>query len=131
MLNPGFQLLESLRTVRLVGSDKLRLEPASRIPAEMILRIREEKPALLEALRVRPATCSAECHEIEPGVWIHRPWTGCITCKKEEIRSQREVAVTCWHCQGETRCGCIACWQAGPGECVTCEGTGQVLRWIQ
>jgi hypothetical protein len=54
----GLQILNALRvagvTVRLVEPDKLRLEPASKIPAGIIPRIRTEKPAILEALRNRP-----------------------------------------------------------------------------
>lgn len=132
----GLEILESLRslgvTVQAVGPDRLRLEPASKIPAEMVPRIREAKPAILEALRNRPSTCSPDCYELEPGIWIHRPHTGCTTIKPEAGVSQRRVAVTCWHCHGEKSCACSACWQVGgPGECVTCKGRGQVWRWIQ
>ncbi|PYT27619.1 MAG: hypothetical protein DMG58_20025 [Acidobacteria bacterium] len=129
----GHEILESLRslgvTVQAAGPDRLRLEPASKIPAEMIPGIREAKPAILEALRNRPATCSPDCYELEPDVWIHRPHTGCTTIRPEASGSQHKVAVTCWHCRGEKRCTCIACWQTG--QCVTCKGTGQIWRWIQ
>lgn len=61
MPDNGVQLLESLRslgvTVRVVGPDRLSLEPASRIPAEMVPLIREAKPAILQALRERIACC--------------------------------------------------------------------------
>ena len=131
----SLEILESLRslgvTVQAVGPDRLRLEPASKIPAEMVPRIREAKPAILEALRNQPTTCSPHCYELEPGVWIHRPWTGCTTSKAEASEHGHKVMVTCWHCRGEKRCTCIACWQAGPGECATCQGSGQVERWIQ
>jgi hypothetical protein len=57
----GLEILESLRTlgvtVTAVEPDRLRLEPASKIPAEMVARIREAKPGILEALRNRPASC--------------------------------------------------------------------------
>jgi hypothetical protein len=136
MADTGVQILESLRSlgvkVRMVGLGKLSLEPASKIPAEMVPRIRQAKPAILEALRNRPATCSPDCYELEPGIWIHRPHVGCTTIKPEASESQHKVAETCWHCLGEKRCACIACWQAGgPGDCVTCKGTGQVWRWVQ
>jgi hypothetical protein len=131
----GLEILESLRslgvTVKAVGPDRIRLEPASKIPAEMVPRIREAKPTILEALRSRPATCSPDCYEIEPGIWIHRPHKGCTTIKPEASDLRRKMAVTCWHCRGEKRCACIACWQAGPGDCVTCKGRGQVWRWVQ
>jgi hypothetical protein len=129
----GLEILESLRslgvTVEAVGRGKLRLEPASKIPAEMVPRIREVKTAILEALRNRPATCSPDCYEVQLGVRIHRPPAGCITIRPEARAAQHKVVVTCWHCRGEKRCTCIACWQTG--QCVTCKGTGQTWRWIQ
>jgi len=129
----GFEFLESLRnlgvTVEAVGPDKLRLEPASKIPAEMVPRIREAKTAILEALLNRPATCSPDCYEVQLGDWIHRPHAGCITIRPEASSAQHKVVVTCWHCRGEKRCRCISCWQTG--QCVTCKGAGQTWRWIQ
>jgi hypothetical protein len=131
----GAQILESLRslgvTVQVVEPGRLRLEPASKIPTEIVSRIREAKPAILEALRNRLATCSPDCYEAEPGVRIHRPHKGCTTIRPEAGGSEHKVAVTCWHCQGGKRCSCIACWQAGPGDCATCKGLGQVWRWVQ
>lgn len=135
MVDTGAQILESLRslgvTVQLVEPNKLRFEPASKVPAEMVSRIRAAKPAILQALRNRPATCSSHCYELEPGIWVHRPWTGCTTVQAESAQPQHKVAVTCWHCRGEKRCGCSACWQGGPRDCVTCKGTGQTWRWVQ
>ena len=65
MPDTGGQILESLRSlgvaVRVVRQDTLRLEPASKIPSEIVLRIREEKPAILEALRNRPAEPETNC----------------------------------------------------------------------
>lgn len=53
----ALEILESLRglgiTVHVVGPDRLRLEPASRIPPEMVPRILEAKGAILEELRSR------------------------------------------------------------------------------
>jgi len=115
-----------------VDGDTLCLKPRRALDDGLLARVREAKPAILEALRNLPATCSPECYEIESGVWIHRPHAGCTTIKPEASESQHKVAETCWHCRGEKRCACIACWQAvGPGECVTCKGTGQVWRWVQ
>lgn len=114
-----------------VEGDTLCLKPRRALDDALLARVRRAKPAILEAVRNRPSTCSSDCYELEPGVWIHRPHTGCTTIKPEASRSQHIVAVTCWHCQGEKRCACIACWQAGPGKCVTCKGTGHVLRWVQ
>jgi len=82
------QILESLRSlgvaVRVVRQDTLSLEPASKIPSEMVLRIREEKPAILEALRNRPAEpetiCGsphcAGCYDVGDGRRIHPPKCG-------------------------------------------------------
>ena len=124
-----------------IEGDTLCLKPRRALDDTLLARVREAKPAILEALRNRPAACSPDCYELEPGIWIHRPHTGCSTIKlekefkfsKPEVSdSLRRVAATCWHCRGEKRCACSACWQAGgPGQCVTCKGRGQVWRWVQ
>jgi hypothetical protein len=62
-----------------VDGDTLSLKPRSALDDSLLARVREMKPAILEALRNRPATCSPDCYEIEPGIRIHRPWTGCTT----------------------------------------------------
>jgi hypothetical protein len=62
-----------------VDGDTLSLKPKSALDDSLLARVREAKPAILEALRNWPATCSPDCYEIEPGIWIHRPWTGCTT----------------------------------------------------
>ena len=102
MFDTGTQIIESLQslgvTVRVVGSDGLRLEPASKIPKEMISIIRDAKAAILRALRSRKPTCSLDCYEVEAGIWIHRPWTGCTTFKIEEsgvTPGKREISKTC------------------------------------
>jgi hypothetical protein len=88
MPDTGIQLLESLRilgvAVRVVGPDRLHFEPASKIPAEMVPRIREQKPAILEALRNRLAetgpVCGsphcAGCYDVGEGRKIHPPKCG-------------------------------------------------------
>lgn len=91
MPDNGVQLLESLRslgiTVRVVGMDRLSLEPASRIPADMVPRIREAKPAILQALRKQSpvagdgiAACGspycAGCYDVGDGRKIHPPKCG-------------------------------------------------------
>lgn len=113
-----------------VDGDSLSLRPKRALDDALLDRVREAKPAILEALRNRPATCSAQCYEVEPGKWIHRPHTGCTTIKTGSPPLQK-VSVTCGHCGGEKRCGCIACWQNGPGACSACKGTGEVWRWVQ
>lgn len=57
----SLEILETLRTlgvsVELIGRDRLRLEPASRIPAELVQRIREAKLQIIEDLkRTRPSS---------------------------------------------------------------------------
>lgn len=133
-MNAAAEVLSELQrrgvTLKADG-DTLCLKPRRALDDALLARVREAKPAILEALRSRPVTCAASCYEIDPGVWIHRPWTGCITARAEVGKPFRQVRVTCWHCHGEKKCTCIACWQSGPGDCVTCKGTGLVLRWIQ
>ena len=135
MAMDGLQILNALRvagvTVRLVEPDRLRLEPASKIPAEILPRIRAAKPAILEALRSRPVTCAASCYEIDAGRWIHHPWNGCTTIQRKADAPLHKVQEPCWHCRGEKSCACIACRQAGPSDCVVCKGSGQVWRWVQ
>lgn len=115
-----------------VEGDTLCLKPRRALDDALLARVREAKPAILDALRKRPATCSPNCYEVELGRWIHHPWVGCDTTTKSEGSERlRRVQDTCWHCHGEKRCDCIACWQAGPGACVTCKGSGQVWRWVQ
>ena len=114
-----------------VKGDTLCLNPRRSLDDALLARIREAKPAILEALRNRPATCGPSCYAIGPGCWIHHPWNGCATVQKEAGKPLWKVQETCWHCHGEKRCDCIACWQGGPGECVTCKGVGQVMRWVQ
>jgi hypothetical protein len=113
-----------------VDGDFLSLKPKSALDDALLARVREAKPAILEALRNRPVTCSPDCYELEPGIWAHRPWTGCTTIQPEASESHK-VAVTCWHCRGEKICACSACWQGGTRECVACKGTGQGWRWVQ
>lgn len=145
--------------VRVIGPDRLRFEPASRIPADLIPRIHESKAEILEELAKRPATCSPSCYEIEPEHWIHRPWDG---CKTAQVEDQEPIIPTradcgcdgavcrqcwlcaehcrclpkevCWHCRGVGRCGCTACWKSHAGEnapCLVCEGAGKLIGQAQ
>lgn len=114
-----------------VEGDTLCLKPLRALDHALLSRVRKAKAAILEALRRRPATCSPACYEVEPEIWVHQPWAGCTTINPESTGSVRKVAITCWHCRGGKTCGCIACWQGGPRDCVACKGTGQVWRWLQ
>jgi len=102
--------LERRGVIVALDGDTLSLKPRRSLDDALLARVREAKPAILEALRSRPATCAASCYEIDAGRWIRE---------------------TCWHCHGEKECGCIVCWQAVPSECVVCKGSGQVWRWVQ
>lgn len=103
-------LLETLQSlgvaVTLGATDRIRLEPASRIPAELVPRIREAKPEIIAALKIsrarqaversepdrrpveRPATCLPACLE-QDGVLIHAE--GCPTV--EAMRRSRKNCV--------------------------------------
>jgi TubC N-terminal docking domain len=133
-----------------VEGDTLCLRPKRALDEEMLNRIRESKSALLETLRGRLSTCSAQCYEVAPGRWIHRPWAGCRTPAPERLavvpsRADCEcdgpVCRWCWlcarHCHGahvftpktqpepreSPRNAEMNCWQCG-GEgrcdCTTC-----------
>jgi hypothetical protein len=114
------QTLQSLGvTVTEVDGDRLRLEPANRIPVGLIPRLREAKPALLEALRKRPTACSSSCYEVEPGRCIHYPERGC----KAPVSLKRATGVPqaeCKHCDGTGQCSCPACTLRRTEETVPC-----------
>ena len=88
------QILETLRalgvTVEVIGPDRLRLEPASRIPPDLVPRIREAKGEILEALRNRPAIGSKEARA-EVGK--------AISCRYDWLPSCRGLRLHCvTHC---------------------------------
>ena len=109
----------------------LCLKPRRALDDALLARVREAKAAILEALLSRSATCASSCYEVEPRRWIHHMWNGCATVQPEAGELLRKVQETCWHCHGEKRCECIACWQGGLRVCGACKGTGQVSRWVQ
>ena len=118
-------------TVELIGVDRIRLAPASRIPENLIPIIRNEKPEILEALRNRE--CGLECYFIGEGKRIHRPWSGRCEAKVKKF-IPRQIERTCWHCSGSGRCKCIVCAEGLPSaieaECTVCAGIGKVAAWI-
>jgi hypothetical protein len=116
-----------------VEGDTLCLKPKKALDDALLARVRESKPALMKTLRSRPSTCALQCYEVEPGVWIHRPWTGCTTSKAEPSTAGREVSMVCWHCKGERTCDCSTCAPGSlskAGECVWCKGVGQLWRQV-
>ena len=121
-------------TVELIGPDRLRFRPASRIPADLIPRIREAKDEILKALANRPVPIP-ECEPIIPS----RADCGCPgpVCRRCWLCPEHCHCLpvgTCWHCRGEGRCACTACWKRSAGEtaqCVVCEGTGKLPGRVQ
>lgn len=106
-------------TVKAVGPDRLRIEPASKVPADLLPRIREAKPELLALIRTRPATCATSCYEIEPGRWVHRPWNGCKTgAPSGAVRAVPQSI--CRHCNGTGVCPCPACNLRRTSDAVPC-----------
>jgi hypothetical protein len=59
--------------------DTLILKPRRAVDSELLARVRDHKPEIIQALSARPAKCAASCYEVEPGRWIHHPWDGCLT----------------------------------------------------
>lgn len=90
----ALELLETLRTlgvrVDVIGPDRLRLEPASRIPPDLLPRIREAKPEILAAL-VRPAVV------VEPAECRHCEGRGKCECPACTLR-RTEKPVPCCMC---------------------------------
>lgn len=143
----------------IADGDALVLKPKRAVDGELLALVREHKPDIIRALSVRPATCSPTCYEIEPGRRIHRPCDGCKTpllepiepivptradcgcdgpvCRRCWLCAEHCSCLpqgTCWHCRGEGRCGCTACWKGYAGEtarCVVCEGTGKLTGRVQ
>ncbi|HLJ87430.1 MAG TPA: hypothetical protein VKZ53_11445, partial [Candidatus Angelobacter sp.] len=125
-------------TVKVAGPDRLRIEPASRIPPELIPRIKEAKPDILRVLQGRPSSsldCGASCYEVthpETGkpAKIHRPWDGGCRARPEELTT-RQVERECWHCAGAKKCRCVSCAlvdESGP--CAACGGSGKTVAWV-
>lgn len=131
-----------------VEAGALVLKPRRALDSDLLARVREHKTEILAALATRPATCSPSCYEVEPGRWIHHPWDGCKTplpestepivpnradcgcpspvCRRCRLWGEHCHCLakgTCWHCRGES---------AGEtGQCVVCEGTGQLPGRVQ
>jgi hypothetical protein len=138
------EILETLRTlgitVTIIPPDRLRLQPASRIPPELLPRIRQAKPEILAALaRPTVAVQPAECRHCEgrgkcdcPACTLGRTEepAPCLMCHPadRQLWLAANRPETCWHCGGSGMCGCIACNPKEP--CRTCGGSGKA-SWIQ
>lgn len=140
----GVEILETLRTlgvtVEVIGPDRLRFHPASRIPPGLVCSIRESKSEILAALArptaaVQPQKCGhcGEKGECDcPACNLRRVDNPvpCLMCRPQERQAWLAAtrAETCWHCGGSGKCGCIACNPKEP--CQTCGGVGRA-SWIQ
>jgi hypothetical protein len=109
-----------------VEGETLCLRPKHALDEDLLARIRETKPDILEALK-RPERCAASCYQVEPGYWIHRPWDGCKTI--QPAQAERRLERKCFHCCGSGACRCVACGRKG--SCLPCQGTGKTLDWVQ
>lgn len=134
----GVEILETLRTlgvtVEVIGPDRLGCQPASRIPSELVTRIREAKAEILAMLRPLAATVSqSECRHCNgtggcscPACTLRRTEkvVPCLMCHPMErqvwLAASRHE--TCWHCQGSGKCGCISC-----GESEVCRICGALV----
>jgi hypothetical protein len=141
------EILGTLQTLGVkvtpIPPDTLRLEPASKVPADLLSRIRESKAEILAAL-VPPtlATPTGEpelCQHCDgagvcacPACTLRRTSkpTPCSMCRWEEHRLWLAATRSegCWHCGGNGKCGCIACERMKV--CGICGGSGKA-PWIQ
>lgn len=92
------QRLHSLGvTITVVDGRRLRLEPANRVPDDLIPSLRSAKLAILDVLKSRPLT---------------RGESGC-----ESARGPQE---DCHHCNGAGECSCPACTLRRTTKAVPC-----------
>lgn len=93
------QRLESLGvTITVIDGQRLRLEPAGRVPEELIPSLRAAKPAILQALKSGPVA--------NPRSY----------CEGEGRSPQGE----CKHCDGGGECSCPACTLRRTTDAVPC-----------
>jgi len=118
--------------------DALVLKPRRALDDELLVRVREHKPEILRALWARPATCAASCYEAE-SIVPTRADCGCagVVCRRcwlcAEVHCRCLPKTICWHCRGEGRCACTACWKRFAGEvveCVVCHGSGKIVKRV-
>lgn len=121
-------------TIRTDG-ETIRLKPRAALDDGLLACVKAHKHEILAVLSARPAPCSRNCYEIEPGKWIHHPWDGCKTCLTPlPEKPPQKVESICWHCNGEGACPCSTCWNpatSGLDDCAACKGTGKVWQWLQ
>jgi hypothetical protein len=119
--------------LRVVGTTAkvVKLSPKAALDKNLLARARAVKDGIIGMLSRRPATCSKECYEVEPGCWIHRPWAGCTTTRGPAVEAYRDVVeLVCWHCLGRKRCNCANC-QEPDDTCAVCSGAGLVRGTVQ
>jgi hypothetical protein len=131
------EIIEKLRALGVsltpIPPDFLRLEPASRVPPELIPRIVESKPAILAAL-ARPTVEPADCQHCGgkgecdcPACNLRRTDKAVPCCMCRWADRQVWLVATrpegCWHCAGSGKCGCVGCGRSGV--CAVCGGKVQ------
>ena len=142
-MNGAAQIIEKLHAlgvkVTAIPPDRLRLEPASKVPPDLLPRIRESKPAILAALALPPVQ-PAECEHCDgkgecscPACTLRRTEKAvpCCMChwQERQVWLAATRPETCWHCGGNGKCGCIAC--ESRKVCGICSGSGKAAPWIQ
>jgi hypothetical protein len=86
-----------------VEGDILCLRPTRALDGALLARVRDSKPAILEALRKLPPHAEAHANTL--------------------------AITTCWHCGGSGECKCSTCGMLKPstvwaaGECIACKPT--------
>jgi hypothetical protein len=93
-------------TVEVIGSDRLRFRPASRIPASLIPRIREAKAEILKALSALPVPSAPSCYEIDLGRGCEMPLPESaepIVPSRADCGCVGPVCRRCWLC-AEVHC---------------------------
>jgi hypothetical protein len=128
-----------------VEGETLCLKPKHALDANLLARLREHKPEILDALSRRRAAVDASCCESQqqckhcgdkgkckcPACTLRRTDEAvpCLMCRAD--RRQVWLAATrresCWRCAGK-RTFPGSCWP--PCECIVCGGEGR-RAWLQ
>jgi hypothetical protein len=124
-----------------VEGKTLCLKPKHAVDANLLARLREHKPEILDALSGRPMTGDASCYESQLECQ-HCDGHGLCNCAACTLRrtdaavpclmcrpDQRQIWLaasrrdSCWHCSGHRVCGCFLCVDPQTpkaGFCIVC-----------
>ena len=119
--------LERRGVIVALDGDTLSLKPRRSLDDALLARVREAKPAILEALRSRPATCAASCYRLTraagfiiPGMAVPRSSrkrthlcarfgrpAGTATARRNAAAScaGKQCRASVWSAKGAGRCG--------------------------